>query len=65
MKLKYWIIIMAFGFVFGFLGAWMKVLHKAYADHMLTLAMVVKVVCSLVIAFKLVKHPRLKEFLNR
>lgn len=40
-------------------------LHKAYADHMLTLAMIVKVVCSLVIAFKLVKHPSLKEFLNR
>jgi hypothetical protein len=65
MKLKYWIVLFAFGYVIGTLGAWMKILHMPSADLFLTLSMILKSVTVLFIAYKLIGNQELKDLMNK
>lgn len=64
MKLKHWIVVLAIGFVLGLLGSWMKVLHKAYADEVLTISFIIKICCVIFITLKLINSSKLREIMN-
>ncbi|HLZ17697.1 MAG TPA: hypothetical protein VKQ08_11680 [Cyclobacteriaceae bacterium] len=64
MKTKHAIIILALGYCFDFLGAFQKILHTAYADLLLLIAMFLKIFGMLLFVYKVVTNPKAKEFLN-
>lgn len=64
MKIKAALLILVFGFVIEFIGAWMKVTHQALADITLTASAFLKVIGLLSFTFLLLAHPKVKEFLN-
>ena len=64
MKTKHALIILALGYCFEFLGAFQKILHTAYADFILMIAMILKIAGMLLLIYKLVTNPKAKEFLD-
>ena len=65
MPLKYWIIILVFAFILTMIGAWMKILHKPFADHLLTIGLILKIVAIIFIAIKLIRNPKFKDILDK
>jgi uncharacterized membrane protein len=64
MKAKYALILFVFGLCFDFVGALFKILHWPHADWLLLTGMTLKVVGALPFLYKLLTHPRVREFLN-
>jgi hypothetical protein len=64
MKIKVSLLILIFGYVMDFIGAWMKITHQALADEILTLSALLKIIGMLLFTFFLLAHPKVKEFLN-
>lgn len=64
MKIKIALIMLAFGYVLDFVGAWMKITHQAPADFTLTIAMFLKALGVLLFVFFILSHPKVKEFLE-
>ena len=65
MKLKYWIILLVFAFIVGVIGSWMKIVHKPYADSVLTFSMIFKIVTIIFIVIKLKGNQKLKDLMNK
>ncbi len=65
MKLKHGIILLAVGYCFDFVGTWMKITHQLYADQLIGLATLLKVIAVIIIGIKLIKNPRLKDLINQ
>jgi hypothetical protein len=64
MKIKHAILLLAIGYCFDFIGALGKILHTVFADPLLTLAMVLKMIGVIVFVYKLFTYPKAKDFLN-
>jgi len=61
-KLSIWILVI--GFMIGFIGAWMKITHQFFADFVLGLSALIKLLGLLFLAIFFLRHPKVKEFLN-
>ena len=48
----------------GFIGAWMKVTHQLFADFVLGLSALLKLLGVLLLAIFLFRHPKVKKFLR-
>lgn len=64
MKTKHALILIALGYCFEFFGAFQKIMHTAYADFILMIAMILKVIGVVWLVFKLVTNPKAKDFMN-
>lgn len=64
MKLWHFLVFLAFAFIVGFAGALFKIMHWPHSDTILVLAFVLKVLAIILLAGKLLTHPKIKEFLN-
>lgn len=64
MKVKHAIICIILGYCINIFGALQKVLHTPQADTILTIAMFVIIFGWLLLLYKILTHPKLKEFLN-
>lgn len=64
MKTKHAIIIFAVGLCLDFVGALFKILHYSNADTLLIIGTILKVSGGLLFLYKLLTHPKIKEFLN-
>ncbi|MFD1470532.1 hypothetical protein ACFQ48_20060 [Hymenobacter caeli] len=64
MKAKYSLVLFALGLGFDFVGALFKVMHWAGADLLLVAGLTFKIVGGLLFLYKLLRHPRVREFLN-
>ena len=64
MKMKHAVIIFVFGLFLDFIGALFKIMHYPNADALLIIGTVLKVLGGLLFLYKLLTHPKAKEFLN-
>ncbi len=64
MKIKHALIYLATGYCLDFVGALYKIMHWQYGDELLVAGTVFKVVGLGLFVFKLLTHPKAKEFLN-
>ena len=64
MKMKHAVIIFVFGLCLDFIGALFKIMHYPNADTLLIVGTVLKVLGGLLFLYKLLTHPKAKEFLN-
>jgi hypothetical protein len=64
MKAKHAITLLVLGYCFDFIGGLLKILHRPYADFILILAAVLKVIGALLFLYKLTNYPKIKDFLE-
>jgi len=64
MKTKHALLILVLGYCCDFLGAFQKILHTAFADFTLMIAMILKIFGLLFFIYKLFTNPKAKEFLE-
>jgi len=64
MKAKYAVVLFVLGLCADFVGALLKIMHWAGADSLLMTGMTLKVVGALAFLYKLITHPKVKDFLN-
>ncbi len=64
MKLKYALLIFLAAFIFVFLGALFKLESWAYASELLIVGLALKFIGGVLVLYKLLTHPKIKEFLN-
>lgn len=64
MKTKHALIILIIGFVVGLAGALLKIMHWPYGNTILTIATFLQVTGCLILLYKLVTYPKIKDFLN-
>lgn len=64
MKVKHAIIIFGLGFCFDLIGVLFKILHLSHAGTLLIIGTVLKVLGGLLFLYKLLTHPKFKDFLN-
>lgn len=65
MKAKHALIILVIGYCLDFIGGLFKLEHWEYADQLLIVATVFKVIGALAFLAKLLTHPKVKDFLNQ
>lgn len=65
MKAKHAILLIALGYCLDFAGAWSKILHAPYANNLLLIAVCLKVVGVVLLAFKIISYEGFKKFMNR
>ncbi|HEX8269559.1 MAG TPA: gliding motility protein GldL [Flavobacterium sp.] len=64
MKVKHGVIFLVLGYILTFVGALFKLMHWPYASPMLIIATFFEVVGSIILLYKLLTYPKVKEFLN-
>lgn len=64
MKVKHAVMMLALGYALNFIGAFLKIMHRASADAVLLIAMVFSVTGISVLLYKLVTYPKVKDFMN-
>ena len=64
MKIKYRIILLIIGYCLQVFGALQKILHAPIADKVLIFSTWTIIAAWLIILFKLLTHPKFKEFIN-
>ncbi|NMH27105.1 GldL-related protein [Flavobacterium silvaticum] len=64
MKTKHALFILIAGICLDFPGAMMKIMHYPYAHEVLFAAMVIKIVGFVLLTYKVVKNPKVREFFN-
>jgi hypothetical protein len=65
MKAKYSISLLVFGYCLDFIGGLLKILHQPYADPILTIAAILKVLGALLFLYKITNYPKVKDFLEQ
>jgi hypothetical protein len=65
MKVKHAFILVALGLGLELVGAVFKIQHWASADILLILGLVLTTAGGLLFGYKLLTHPRVRNFLNR
>jgi len=65
MKAKHAIILLVIGYCLDFAGSLFKILHRPGADNLLTVAAILKILGALLLLYKIINYPKIKEFLNR
>ena len=64
MKAKHAITLLVLGYCFDFWGALVKITHAPYADIVLTIGAILKILGALLFLYKLTNYPKIKEFMN-
>lgn len=64
MKAKHALVLYILGLCTELVGALFKIQHWHYADALLIVGTALKVVGVLLFGYKLLTHPKVKEFLN-
>jgi protein-S-isoprenylcysteine O-methyltransferase Ste14 len=64
MKAKYAVIVLTLGLCLDFVGVVFKLLHWVGSDWLLLTGLTFKVVGALTFLYKLLTHPKVREFLN-
>jgi hypothetical protein len=64
MKFKHAITFLVLGYCFDFIGALQKIMHSPSANTFLITATVLKVFGGLLFLYKILNHPKAKEFIN-
>ncbi|MCC6287835.1 MAG: hypothetical protein IT249_08120 [Chitinophagaceae bacterium] len=64
MKVKHAVIILALGYSLNFIGAFMKIMHRASADIVLLLSTICSVWGIVLLLYKLITYPKIKDFMN-
>ena len=64
MKAKYAVILFTLGLCLDFVSTFFKILHWVGADWLLLTGMTLKVAGALSFLYKLLTHPKVREFLN-
>lgn len=64
MKLKHAIIFLVVGYCIDFWGYLQKILHAPGADSFLMIGTILKISGSLLVLYKILTHPKAKDFLN-
>ncbi len=64
LKVKHTLIIFVIGHCFDLAGGLFKIMHYQYANNLFVIGMILKVAGLLLFLFKLLKLPKIKEFLN-
>ncbi len=64
MKIKHAILLFALGYCFDFIGAFERIMHTIYANPLLMIGMILKVLGLIVFLYKLLTYPKAKDFLN-
>ena len=65
MKAKHGIAFLVFGYCLDSLGGLFKITHRPGADTMFSIAAVLKIAGALLLLYKIVTYPKVKDFLNR
>ena len=65
MKAKHGIIFLGLGYCLDFFGGLQKITHSSAANSILTIAALLKIAGVLLLVYKIVTYPKLKDFLNR
>lgn len=64
-RYKHVIAILVLGFIIGFVGAWAKILHFSWANYVLTISIIIKVMAGVLLIIKLITDKTSKNFLNK
>ncbi len=64
MKIKNALVFIGIGYCIDVFGALQKIMHTYYADTVLVTAGLFKITGVIVLLYKLLTHPKAKEFLN-
>ncbi|MCB0495175.1 MAG: hypothetical protein KDC79_03510 [Cyclobacteriaceae bacterium] len=64
MKIKHSLIIIAIGWAMVWVGAFFKINHSGYSEYFLTSGLSLSIIGGMAFIYKLVSHPKIKEFLN-
>ena len=64
MKLKHAVTFLVLGYCFDFIGALLKIMHSPYANTILIIGTALKVFGGFLFLYKILNHPKTKEFLN-
>ncbi|UAY51591.1 hypothetical protein [Ferruginibacter albus] len=65
MKAKHSLFLFVFGLCFDFVGALFKILHAPHGDHLLIIGTILKVAGALSFLYKLLTHPKTKDFFDQ
>lgn len=63
MKIKAAIWVFIVGYLFDFVGSWMKIMHQPFSDFVLTFGVLLKVLGLLLTTILVFRHPKVKSFL--
>ncbi len=64
MKLKHALILLVLGYCVNFVGALLKILHRENADTLFITATFLEILGMLLLLYKILTHPKVKEFLD-
>jgi hypothetical protein len=65
MKAKHALAILTAGYALNFFGSFWKLMHRSGADFILLFATILTIVGLLLLFYKLVKYPALRDFFDR
>jgi hypothetical protein len=64
MKIKHSLLLIGLGYCIDILGSVSKIMHQPGADFTLTIGAAIKIIGILLLLYKLLTHPKAKDFLN-
>jgi len=64
MKTKHALIIFILGLALSFIGALFKLMHWPFASILLIVSIFLEIAGGILFLYKLLTHPKVKEFLN-
>ena len=64
MKVKHAIVILILGYCLDFIAALFKILHYSCADYLFIMSTFFKVFGGLLFIYKILTHPKVKDFMN-
>lgn len=64
MKTKHAVAVLFFGFALTIIASFAKITHQPWANWLLLTSTIVEVIGLILLAYKLITHPKLKDFLN-
>ncbi len=65
MKTKHAVAVLFFGFALTIIASFAKLTHQPWANFMMLVSTTVEVIGVLLLGYKLITHPKLKDFLNQ
>lgn len=64
MKIKHTLLAVLISWFLVFIGALFKINHSEYSSYLLTTGMATSIIGGLAFIYKMLSHPKVKEFLN-
>lgn len=65
MKLKHAVILFAIGWCIIIVGSLVKIMHYYGADILFIIGTIFQIIAIVIFVVKLIKHPKVKDFLNK